>query len=142
MTSRTLESGQPSKRMAARFFYEHASSHFGKSPLVWTWWRSRILYRVVCTLLDNLDGVLPATMSPVHRCIPMHASCHRGLELMPSPQRSWEPVSRSCGTSARPQDDGYVPQAQRVRLPCSASALQRYCWGCCCVQPLLRRRSM
>jgi hypothetical protein len=42
---------------------------FGKFPLVWAWWRSRILHQVVCTLLDNLDGVLPATMSPVHRCI-------------------------------------------------------------------------
>jgi hypothetical protein len=42
---------------------------FGKFPLVWVWWRSRILHRVACTLLDNLDGVLPATMSPVHRCI-------------------------------------------------------------------------
>jgi hypothetical protein len=31
----------------------------------------------------------------------MHASCHWGLELMPSLRRSWEPVSRSCGISAR-----------------------------------------
>jgi len=40
---------------------------FGKSPLVWVWWQSRILHRVVCTLLDILEAMV-LSRQRCHRC--------------------------------------------------------------------------
>ena len=122
----------------------------GKFPLVWAWWRSRILHRVVCTLLDNLDGVLPATMSPVHRCIeavgtfvasyqyraklPWRLPSRRGGDASELTQPLSSPSFRSPHRGETPVME-HVPQPYRcsnaVFPPPLRSRLEFACMACC-----------